>query len=1164
MDLNPITTPNNILTDCINGTIITQDGNEYLLQNDFGNVKVDGAQLTPGYVPVGMKEYNGIIYIVSYNPVNNKTEVGSFPSIEFKNSSNSQTINSDININDITDNTLKYSDAINMYKEGIYINNETGDNITVEAGDFINIQLNDINIPPYITINNFIKTDSGNNWAIVANDAAKIIEYSGTLCYNFTVLNSSIPLISNFLPTVKYNPDWSKKISIQTRSIQESNALIDLDIAVSVEYNTNINLANFIDNYKIKLSIYTVKENIETLATSSIIDSFTITTKTFNSQNNTYEISFPIDKENLPDFIRIKLEPYLEFEDHKFVFDNSIGVYDYNILIEDRTDSVYAFDKYQYYLEDNNWIIEFNTGYNPDTVKDLVYKYDILTGTVENSVAQTYSIYKDTDTDTLKVIDSAESDKTITIPKTDLEDENIYILQLQINYNEKIETNVEDSNVEDSNTDTEESTEEPTEKPTEETEKWEAKTINIYRFLITSSYFKDKSHTSNYIDYSSIPLDIWAQKPDLISVNLPSEVENIQTTTYNNIDNWLVTTIRVVDPDKETVAIDGNTYFKDKKDNFYKSITKTGDLKIEKVVNLDTDKNNIWSSNVTGDVNIELLEDDNIITSYKTTIESNEELKNSIEFYYEKYYELYSNEISESDKYYHRKYLYDDYCGEKLYLNGELLRKEELEGNIYEKYKLKWITNKSEKDIHKEYLVGQIRNESREIQFGDTDWCVNNHISINWINDYLNNINVPCAFGLGNIYGDKIEANIPNTPSWEYSEYLRQIRIKYLSNNGFKTTKDFICFLFTYLNTCLDKRYSEPTLPVTSDLISSLSRNSTLIPIKISATNTGIANTTNEPEDFNGIYVNNVKSYNTDMYAILVHQNDTNTQIGNVKLLTVNNQCLFKSLEYVKQICKNLSTLMYIYDPDKYIQSKTKFRKFKLGEYKQELKKNYNINFIQTNISLNSINLWGVSSKDVQNIFFNIDVPNKNFINTNNYITYTYSAINTYTINMDEINITTEEYNKLNNSIGSSLINWSLDQTYIDNIIYAKLLNNELEVINDNSKNFIIENPNINISYDKFVNCMSLKCNKGSSLVGIKVGAQYKHWILIGRFTVSTWWSDFMNIAHNIDQNILINDDENSIVNTTDTIISNIFITPWDKLVNILTYENTSKYNIIK
>ena len=37
MDLNPISQPNNSLSDCLNGTIITYDGNEFNLQNDFGN-----------------------------------------------------------------------------------------------------------------------------------------------------------------------------------------------------------------------------------------------------------------------------------------------------------------------------------------------------------------------------------------------------------------------------------------------------------------------------------------------------------------------------------------------------------------------------------------------------------------------------------------------------------------------------------------------------------------------------------------------------------------------------------------------------------------------------------------------------------------------------------------------------------------------------------------------------------------------------------------------------------------------------------------------------------------------------------------------------------------------------------------------------------------------
>ena len=46
-DLHPLTTPNDILTDCINGTIITYNGNEYILQNDMGNYQLKNTVLTP-------------------------------------------------------------------------------------------------------------------------------------------------------------------------------------------------------------------------------------------------------------------------------------------------------------------------------------------------------------------------------------------------------------------------------------------------------------------------------------------------------------------------------------------------------------------------------------------------------------------------------------------------------------------------------------------------------------------------------------------------------------------------------------------------------------------------------------------------------------------------------------------------------------------------------------------------------------------------------------------------------------------------------------------------------------------------------------------------------------------------------------------------------------
>lgn len=80
MDLHPLTTPSNVLTNCLNGTIITYNGNEFVLQNDMGNGEVHTAYLDKGYVPVGMKEHGGIIYVAAHNPITGKSQVGSFPS----------------------------------------------------------------------------------------------------------------------------------------------------------------------------------------------------------------------------------------------------------------------------------------------------------------------------------------------------------------------------------------------------------------------------------------------------------------------------------------------------------------------------------------------------------------------------------------------------------------------------------------------------------------------------------------------------------------------------------------------------------------------------------------------------------------------------------------------------------------------------------------------------------------------------------------------------------------------------------------------------------------------------------------------------------------------------------------------------------------------------
>ena len=82
MDFAPDNTQATCMTSALNATLLTFNGNEMSLQNDMGNGRVETAYLPEGYVPVGTCEFGDIIYIVSYNPLTNKSQIGCFPSPE--------------------------------------------------------------------------------------------------------------------------------------------------------------------------------------------------------------------------------------------------------------------------------------------------------------------------------------------------------------------------------------------------------------------------------------------------------------------------------------------------------------------------------------------------------------------------------------------------------------------------------------------------------------------------------------------------------------------------------------------------------------------------------------------------------------------------------------------------------------------------------------------------------------------------------------------------------------------------------------------------------------------------------------------------------------------------------------------------------------------------
>ena len=108
MDFAPDNTQATFLTNALNATFLTMNGNEYALQNDMGNGRVETAYLPEGYVPVGTCEFGGIVYIASYNPITNKSEIGCFPSPE-RNISSEETGDS---VKTISNSNFKDNDTI--------------------------------------------------------------------------------------------------------------------------------------------------------------------------------------------------------------------------------------------------------------------------------------------------------------------------------------------------------------------------------------------------------------------------------------------------------------------------------------------------------------------------------------------------------------------------------------------------------------------------------------------------------------------------------------------------------------------------------------------------------------------------------------------------------------------------------------------------------------------------------------------------------------------------------------------------------------------------------------------------------------------------------------------------------------------------------------------
>lgn len=180
MDFAPDNTPNTSLSNALNATLLTYNGNEMSLQNDMGNGRVESAYLPEGYIPVGVCEFGDIIYIASYNPLINKSQIGCFPSPE-RNISNKEI--SDLNTTFSSDELAKEGTIVNSNIKKIIFGNKN-----IGPGDKFIISWGQAGINNIDRISNFGNSDmtlkeNENYWPKLVKVHIVSIEDSGKITY---------------------------------------------------------------------------------------------------------------------------------------------------------------------------------------------------------------------------------------------------------------------------------------------------------------------------------------------------------------------------------------------------------------------------------------------------------------------------------------------------------------------------------------------------------------------------------------------------------------------------------------------------------------------------------------------------------------------------------------------------------------------------------------------------------------------------------------------------------------------------------------------------------------------------------------------------------------------------------------------------------------------
>lgn len=246
-DKHPLTIGQDTMTDALNATLITYNGNEMILQNDMGNSrlavpestkqvrltiyqKTDDAtskgyntdvndikdrlsdadiSLRSAFKPIGVVEHGGILYIASQRDVYNdkgekegtEFEIGSFPGPDFTNNDTQwhyEIVKDTLGIDLIIDNKINLECLSKVY---ILVDSANSEQITFKPGMPIYISVGDSNYKELITIGENRKYFKINFLNLLDNNRniTKKIEH----CIEYDVSVSDTALKTFYFPNIK-------------------------------------------------------------------------------------------------------------------------------------------------------------------------------------------------------------------------------------------------------------------------------------------------------------------------------------------------------------------------------------------------------------------------------------------------------------------------------------------------------------------------------------------------------------------------------------------------------------------------------------------------------------------------------------------------------------------------------------------------------------------------------------------------------------------------------------------------------------------------------------------------------------------------------------------------------------------------------------------------